>query len=62
MFFLFFFFGGGRGLMRREREERIKIARMATHHRSASETPFLMAFRWRANDDDSSTFAGLVAL
>ena len=58
--FFCFFFGGGGGLMRGEREERIQIALKAMHNRSASETPFLMAFRWPAND--GSTFAGLVVL
>ena len=43
------------------RKERIQIALIAGHHWPANETPFKMAFRWRA--DDGPTFnAGLVAL
>ena len=62
--FLFFFFflgggGGGGGLLMSG--GRIKIPLLASHHRPASETPFEMAFLWRA-DDGSTLNAGLVAL
>ena len=40
---------------------RIKMPLLAGHHRPASETPFEMAFLWRA-DDGSTLIAGLVAL
>ena len=57
-FFFFFFFGWGGLLMS---GGRIKMPLLAGHHRPASETPFEMAFLWRA-DDGSTLNAGLVAL
>ena len=50
-FFFFFLISGGR----------IKMPLLAGHHRPASETPFEMAFLWRA-DDGSTLNARLVAL
>ena len=55
----FFFFGGGGGLLMSG--GRIKMPLLAGHHRPASETPFEMAFLWRAVDG-STLNAGLVAL
>ena len=60
----FFFFGGGGwgvggGLLMSGR--RIEMPLLAGHHRPASETPFEMAFLWRA-DGGSTLNAGLVAL